>query len=104
MCASQLSWLVGSACAPGPHAKHDPATERAATAPSPAPANAALEATSGNARVIHPTADAKDCIEMYGTCTEPPERLCTTSAFVLSCGERGQLPAGNREWLRCDCP
>ena len=54
-------------------------------------------------RTIHPTTDSKDCIEMYGSCTPPPDRLCTSSAFVLSCGETGQLPS-SKEWLRCECP
>lgn len=40
---------------------------------------------------------------MYGHCSEPPDELCTSSAFVLGCGESGQLPS-TKEWLSCVCP
>jgi hypothetical protein len=74
-------------------------------APEPPPSAAKTTPPAGaKLRTIHPQGDATDCIEMYGTCTPPPDRLCTSSAFVLSCGETGQLPTGQREWLRCVCP
>ena len=74
-----------------------------AAACAPQPKGPAAVAPAAKVRTIHPSGDAKDCIEMYGTCTPPPDRLCTSSAFVLSCGESGQLPE-SKEMLRCVCP
>lgn len=60
--------------------------------------------SSPRSRTIHPTADSNgECIEMYGSCTEPPDQLCTSSALVVQCGERGQLPSTG-EQLECVCP
>jgi hypothetical protein len=54
-------------------------------------------------REIHPTPGNTGCLEMYGTCTPPPDQICTSSAFYLDCNAKGQLPS-NGEWLRCICP
>ncbi len=54
-------------------------------------------------REIHPTPGNTGCLEQYGTCTPPPDQLCTTSAFYLDCNAKGQLPS-NGEWLHCICP
>lgn len=54
-------------------------------------------------RTIHPAAGSKECVEMYGTCTPPPDPLCTSNAFVLACGESGELPSTG-ERLACVCP
>ena len=64
---------------------------------------AAAPSTTQHARTIHPTSDSKECIEMYGSCTEPPDQLCTSNALVLQCGERGELPS-THELLTCVCP
>lgn len=55
------------------------------------------------ARTIHPAAGSEECVEMYGTCTPPPDPLCTSNAFVLACGESGELPSTG-ERLSCACP
>jgi hypothetical protein len=54
-------------------------------------------------RDIHPQRGQTGCVEMYGTCTDGPDRICTTEAYALDCGERGKLPATG-EPLRCVCP
>jgi hypothetical protein len=54
-------------------------------------------------RTLHPAPGSQDCMEMYGSCTEPPERLCTSSALVLACGESAELPSTG-EQLLCACP
>lgn len=56
-----------------------------------------------SARTIHPQPGSSDCIEMYGSCTPPPDPLCTSNAFVLACGESGDLPS-NGERIVCACP
>ena len=55
------------------------------------------------ARTIHPASGSEECVEMYGTCTAPPDPLCTSHAFVLACGESGVLPSSG-ERLSCACP
>jgi len=59
--------------------------------------------TAPRARTIHPASGSEECVEMYGTCTPPPDPLCTSNAFVLPCGESGELPS-NGERLSCVCP
>ena len=61
------------------------------------------EPTPPKPRTIHATAGSNECLEMYGSCTEPPDQLCTSNALVLQCGERGQLPSTG-EQLTCVCP
>lgn len=60
-------------------------------------------AAKPSARAIHPAADAKECVEMYGSCTEPPDQLCTSNALVIECGESAALPSTG-ERLSCVCP
>jgi hypothetical protein len=117
-----------SAAAAAPVAHDKPATATAdkpgptATADAPAPAApakpGALEAppgatlerpgtpaqakTRGKVRQIAPLEGSTGCVEMFGSCTPPPERLCTSSAFYLDCGERGTLPSTG-EMLHCVC-
>ena len=95
------------AAAPPPSAPSAPeaAPEQAQPTPPPSAAKPKTKPpANAKPRIIHPLGDAQDCMEMYGFCTPPPERLCTSSAFVLSCGETGQLPTPSHEWLRCVCP
>ena len=54
-------------------------------------------------RTVHPQPGSSDCIQMYGSCTPPPNPLCTSNAFVLTCGESGELPS-NGEPIVCMCP
>lgn len=54
-------------------------------------------------QTIHPPPGQTDCVEMYGTCTPEPNRICTSTAFVLSCNETGQRPNSNTK-LKCACP
>jgi hypothetical protein len=54
-------------------------------------------------REIHPQRGRDGCLEMYGSCTPGPDRVCTSEAYYLDCGERGQLPVTG-EPLRCVCP
>ncbi|HET8938343.1 MAG TPA: hypothetical protein VFN67_33090 [Polyangiales bacterium] len=58
---------------------------------------------SPSTRTIHPTSGGNECVEMYGSCTEPPDQLCTSNALALQCGEHGQLPSTG-EQLTCVCP
>jgi hypothetical protein len=73
--------------------------------PRDAPASPA--AVSGEARAkvetIHPQAGQRDCTEMYGSCTDPPDRICTSTALVVGCGETAQRP-NSHVWLKCVCP
>jgi hypothetical protein len=69
---------------------------------APAAATAKKKVPAG-VREIHPTPGNTGCLEMYGTCTAPPDQLCTTSAFYLDCNAKGQLPSTG-EWLHCLCP
>jgi len=62
-----------------------------------------VQAELATARTIHPQPGSSDCIEMYGSCTPPPDPLCTSNAFVLACGESGQLPSSG-ERIVCACP
>ena len=80
------------------------ATQPGAARPQPSAAASKQPPAGTKVRAIHPHSGNQDCMEMYGFCTPPPDQLCTSSAFVLSCGETGQLPGGSREWLRCICP
>jgi hypothetical protein len=97
---SQLSqWLVvlalalsSSACSGTSKPVHDEASTRDKQA-SAAP----------RARTIHPASGSDECVEMYGTCTPPPDPLCTSNALVLKCGESAELPS-NGERLSCACP
>jgi hypothetical protein len=61
------------------------------------------QAAAPRARTIHPAAGSEECVEMYGSCTPPPDPLCTSNAFVLACGESGELPSSG-ERLTCACP
>jgi hypothetical protein len=70
--------------------------------PAIAPGAAAKKVPAG-VREIHPNPGNTGCLEMYGTCTAPPDQLCTTSAFYLDCNAKGQLPSTG-EWLHCRCP
>lgn len=58
---------------------------------------------AASARTIHPASGSEECIEMYGTCTPPPDPLCTSNALVLQCGESAELPSSG-ERLTCACP
>lgn len=53
-------------------------------------------------RDIHPTEPGKDCVEMYGTCTSGPDKVCTSSALYVDCGKRSQVPETG-EWVQCVC-
>lgn len=68
-----------------------------------APAAPVTKTSQKNPRVIHPASGSTGCLEMYGSCTAPPDQLCTTSAFYLDCGKTEQLPS-NGDWIRCVCP
>jgi hypothetical protein len=82
-----------------PIAAQPPATVQPAIAP---PASAKKSRSAKNPREIHLNPGNPGCIEMYGTCTPPPDQLCTTSAFYLDCNKTGQLPSTG-EWLHCSC-
>jgi hypothetical protein len=119
--AAALS-LALSACNENTVAEQDSRDQVATTEPAPAPAApakpGALEAppgatlerpgtpaqakTRGKVRQIAPLEGSTGCVEMFGSCTPPPERLCTSSAFYLDCGERGTLPSTG-EMLHCVC-
>ena len=68
----------------------EPAKPPAVTKPAP------------RVREIRPLEGAAGCVEMYGTCTPPPDQLCTTSALHVDCGQRGQVPPSG-EWVQCVC-
>jgi hypothetical protein len=87
-----------------------PAAIPAATAqPQAAKSDAATSAVpkregkGRRVREVHPQPGQDGCIEMYGSCTPGPDRICTSEMYYLDCGERGQLPATS-EPLRCVCP
>lgn len=61
------------------------------------------ESAPKRARTLTPADGAKECVEMYGSCTEPPDQLCTSHALVIACGERAALPSTG-EQLSCVCP
>lgn len=89
---------------PAAAAEPTPRAEPSAVPAEPiAPIAPQLNQVPAKTRVIRRTADTGGCVEMYGTCTPPPEKLCTSSAFYLDCGQRGQLP-NSGEWLQCECP
>lgn len=112
---------------PAPGAHHAPPSEPnvqasaatpAAQVPSTAPAATTAETVRAEpskdvsdkpaqakprARELHPQPDQTDCVEMYGSCTPLPDRVCTSQAFVLECGKSGRVP-GSRELLTCVCP
>jgi hypothetical protein len=67
-----------------------------------APAVAKKSKGAKSPREIQLSPGNTGCVEMYGTCTPPPDQLCTTSAFYLDCNKTGQLPSTG-EWLRCIC-
>jgi hypothetical protein len=81
--------------------------EPAATVEPPTPAAPPHEPGQPQAkkglRVIHPRPGEAGCIEMVGSCTPPPNSLCTTNAFYLDCGARA-TPPKSREELQCVCP
>jgi outer membrane biosynthesis protein TonB len=86
------------------------APEPTPTAPSAAepkqpagPASAVAPTRKTAIRTLHPQPGASECVEMYGSCTRGPNRVCTTEAFVLACGEAGKHPK-TRAPLRCACP
>jgi hypothetical protein len=60
-------------------------------------------AACGGGRIVHPQPGKADCIEMYGSCSDGADRVCSSGAFVLSCGEKGRHPVSH-EWVRCSCP
>jgi hypothetical protein len=84
--------MLVSACTPRPAHEENARGKRAARSQAHA-----------EQRTIHPQPGNSDCIEMYGSCTPPPDQLCTSNAFVLACGERGELPS-NGELIACVCP
>lgn len=65
--------------------------------------SSARPAPGARMRSIHPNAGGSQCVEMYGSCAPGVDVLCTSNAFVLACGETGQLPSSG-EWLMCVCP
>jgi hypothetical protein len=117
----QSSWHHGAAivllsvagCANEPQVRKQPAPVRSAANSGAPNRSAPSAAVSGETptkppaaakhEIIHPQAGQTDCTEMYGTCTPPPDRICTSTAFVLSCNETGQRPNTNT-WLKCVCP
>lgn len=105
----------GPGPAPSPAAEAEPPPKEAPSNPAPdAPRSPAAVAPSAEgkdpglanppktARTIRPHQGASGCVEMYGTCTPPPERLCTTTALHVDCGQRGQVPSSG-EWVECLC-
>jgi hypothetical protein len=95
-----------AAAAPAaPSGKVEPDDRASAAKPSELRgAQASPERVRARARTIHPlNGGDKECTEMYGTCTPPPDRLCTSSALVLGCGESAELPSTG-ERLTCACP
>jgi hypothetical protein len=100
--------LSANACASHPKgaapASVAPRSDDRPNSQSAAPAEAQRsELSSPPLRIIHPTQGRSDCMEMYGSCSPPPDPLCTSSAFVLECGQKERHPSG-REWLQCVCP
>ena len=73
------------------------------SAPAHEGKRATISAAPKAARTIHPQPGSNDCVEMYGSCTELPDQLCTSNAFALACGESGELPS-NAERIVCVCP
>ena len=88
--------MLVSACTPRPAHEENARGKRAAQSHAQAQAE-------HKQRTIHPQPGNSDCIEMYGSCTPPPDQLCTSNAFVLACGESGELPS-NAERIVCVCP
>jgi hypothetical protein len=103
--------------APAPPPKE--ATADAPEAPTAAPATAAekppigtpvaadapkpdAKKRTGRTREIRRTPGNTGCIEMYGTCTPPPDPICTSLALYVDCGQRGQVPTSG-EWVHCTC-
>ncbi|HKP58047.1 MAG TPA: hypothetical protein VJV78_15050 [Polyangiales bacterium] len=80
--------------------------ERAAEEKPPAGALPAPDAQKkkarGRTREIHRTPGNTACLEMYGTCTPPPDQICTSSALYVDCGQRAQVPTSG-EWVHCVC-
>jgi hypothetical protein len=96
-----------TAPAPKPEKPADPQAtlDKPSAADPPASAQPAVAKKSKgakNPREIHLNPGNTGCIEMYGTCTPPPDQLCTSSAFYLDCNKTGQLPSTG-EWLHCVC-
>ena len=79
------------------------APESAAAAPAVAPDAPQGSKPAATVREIHPAEGSAGCVEMYGTCTPPPDRLCTSSALYVDCGKRVQVP-GSGDWVNCVCP
>lgn len=92
-----------------PVAPQLPTETPSATAPPQAAASDAPHAApkrkvrSRPVREIHPQRGQSGCLQMYGSCTSGPDRICTSEAYYLDCGKRGQLP-GTGEPLHCVCP
>jgi hypothetical protein len=107
--APQLPTTAPSAVPDKPAEPHTPQDKPAADVPATVPAavvplaDAKKSKGAKTLRDIHPNPGSTGCLEMYGTCTPPPDQLCTSSAFYLDCGKIGQLPS-NGEMLRCVCP
>lgn len=88
-----------SPTAAAPQIQDKPATPLADPAKDKPPATAK---PAPRARVIRPTTGSEGCVEMYGTCTPPPDRLCTSTALHVDCGQRSQVPSSG-EWVQCVC-
>ncbi|HKU43615.1 MAG TPA: hypothetical protein VJR89_35875 [Polyangiales bacterium] len=78
-------------------APNEPAPPKLGETPKPA-----LKKQATRTREIHRTEGSTGCVEMYGTCTPPPDRLCTSSALYVDCGQRAQVPSSG-EWVHCSC-
>jgi type IV secretory pathway VirB10-like protein len=73
-----------------------------AAAEAPKPNATKVKKRSGRTREIQRTPGNTACIEMYGTCTPPPDQICTSSVLYVDCGQRAQLPSSG-EWVHCVC-
>lgn len=94
---------ASAATAPAP-APEPPITPSPTQKPdAPTPPLAAKPKRGAKTRDIHPQSGAAGCVEMYGTCTPPPEKLCTTSALYVDCGKQAQVPSST-DWVNCVCP
>jgi hypothetical protein len=69
---------------------------------APEPVKPDAKKRSGRTRQIRRTIGNPACIEMYGTCTPPPDQICTSSALYVDCGQRAQVPSSG-EWVHCVC-
>jgi hypothetical protein len=92
-----------SAPSPPPAAPTEPAATVEPPTPAAPPQGPGQPQAKKGLRVIHPRPGEAGCIEMVGSCTPPPNSLCTTNAFYLDCGARG-TPPKSRDELQCVCP